>query len=232
MKIALIGDFDPAIVAHQAIPLALGRAGTDLGLALTWEWIGTAAIGDPADRLRGAAGVWCVPGSPYHSFDGALRAIRQAREARVPFLGTCGGFQHAVVEWARSSPGLADADHAETNPSGDHQVVTRLTCSLVGQQEEIRFAAGSQLHAVHGGSPSREDYHCNYGVNPDYRARLETTGLRFSGFDSTGQVRAFELPAHPFFVGTLYQPERSALQHRSHPLIQAFVAAAAKAGIA
>ncbi len=75
------------------------------------------------------------------------------------------------------------------------------------------------------GNPTHEGYHCNYGVNLAYRARLEDAGLRFTGFDAAGDIRAFELPRHRFFLGTLFQPERSALRGVSHPLVEAFVTA-------
>jgi CTP synthase (UTP-ammonia lyase) len=226
--LALIGDHDEKIVAHRAIPLALARAGRNTGLTLEWEWIGTDSITAAPGQLAGYAGVWCVPGSPYRSLDGALAAIRYAREARRPFLGTCGGFQHALIEFARDVGGVTAADHAETAPAAADLVVTRLACSLVGQTGEITFTPGSQLHAVFAGQPAREDYHCNYGPNPAYRARFEAAGLRFTGFDTEGQVRAVELPGHPFFIGTLFQPERAALAGRDHPLVEAFVRAAGR----
>lgn len=225
-RLALIGDHDERIVAHRAIPLALARAGADTGLAVEWEWIGTDTITAASRQLAGYAGLWCVPGSPYRSMEGALAAIRFAREARRPFLGTCGGFQHALIEFARDIAGVAHADHAETAPAAEDLVVTRLACSLVGQPGAISFTSGSQLHAIFGGRPAHEEYHCNYGPNPAYRARFEAAGLRFTGFDTEGQVRAMELPGHPFFIGTLFQPERSALAGRDHPLVAAFVRAA------
>lgn len=235
--IALVGDHDPSITAHRAIPLALARANRATGAGLAWQWIRSDAVGDPARSLRDARGVWVVPASPYASMDGALAAIRFAREQGRPFLGTCGGFQHALIEFARSVAGLARADHAETaggtsNTLGDlgpDLVVSALACSLVEQSGDITFTPGSRLDAIFAGRPTHEGYHCNYGVNPAYRARLEAAGLRFTGFDRAGDARAFEFPAHPFFVGTLFQPERSALRDADHPLIQAFVRAAADA---
>ena len=205
---------------------------------LTWDWLGTDTLTDVPRQLTAYAGVWVVPGSPYRSMDGALAAIHYAREARRPFIGTCGGFQHALIEYARNVAGIADADHAETarttchligdvpNEAGPPLVITPLACSLVGQHEDILFTPGSQLHHIYQGRPSREGYHCNYGANPLFRTRLEAAGLKFSGFDREMQLRALELPGHPFFVGTLFQPERSALAGRHHPLIDAFVRAA------
>lgn len=224
-RLALIGDHDAGIVAHRAIPLALEMASRSTGRAVKPTWIGTEMITEPARQLAEYAGIWCVPGSPYRSMDGALAAIRFARETQRPFLGTCGGFQHALIEFARNVARIPGADHAETNAAATELLVTPLACSLVGQHEDIHFVPGSQLHRIHEGRPSREDYHCNYGANPHYRSRLEAAGLRFTGFDREVQIRAFELPAHPFFIGTLFQPERSALAGRQHPLIQAFVRA-------
>jgi CTP synthase (UTP-ammonia lyase) len=241
-KLALIGDYNAEIVAHRAIPLALESAAKTIGCALTWDWIGTDALSEAPHQLAACDGLWCVPGSPYRSMDGALAAIRFARETKRPFLGTCGGFQHALIEFARNAANLPGADHAETArptrhathdiPNAAELVITPLACSLVGQHEDILFTSGSQLHRIFAGRPSREGYHCNYGINPLYRSRLEAAGLRFSGFDREMQIRALELPVHPFFIGTLFQPERSALAGRPHPLIQALIRAIAARGVA
>lgn len=224
-RLALIGDYDAGKTAHVAIPQALERACRAAGVNLDWEWIGTDRVFHPAETLAGFSGLWVTPGSPYVDMAGALDAIRHARENDIPFLGTCGGFQHALVEFARNVAGIAGADHAETNARGGDLVVTPLSCSLVDRTGDIAFAPGSRLRGIFGGDATDEGYHCNYGVNAAYRARFESSGLRFTAFDPAGDIRAFELPAHRFFVGTLFQPERSALRGMSHPLIDAFVAA-------
>ncbi len=224
-RLAIIADYDAQKTAHVAIPQALELARKSTGANLDWEWIGTDRIFNPAETLAGFAGIWVAPGSPYKDMGGALAAIRHARERNVPLLGTCGGFQHALIEFARNAAHLAGADHAETNARAVDPVVTPLSCSLVDRTGGISFTPGSRMHAIFGGRPIHEGYHCNYGVNPVYRARLEAAGLRFTGFDPAGDIRAFELPGHRFFLGTLFQPERSALRGgTSHPLIEAFVA--------
>ena len=223
--IALVGDYNPMIVAHQAIPKALELAARLTGQRLVWRWVDTLAISADPALLLAYRGVWAVPASPYRSMTGALTAIRHARESNLPFLGTCGGFQHALIEFARHVVGLEGADHAETNPGAADLVVQPLACSLVGQTGDLTFAPGSRLHGYYSGHSAREAYHCNYGINPAYRARLESAGLRFTAFDPSGEIRAFELPSHPYFIGTLFQPERSALENRSHPIINAFAKA-------
>ena len=66
--------------------------------------------------LRRFDGVLIAPGSPYESMSAALAAIGLARTDRIPLLGTCAGFQHVVIEYARSVVGIVDASHAETDP--------------------------------------------------------------------------------------------------------------------
>jgi choline kinase len=105
-------------------------------------------------------------------------------------LGTCGGFQHALIEFARNVLEVPDADHAETAPAAANLVVTALSCSLVGRQGDIVFTPGSRLDGIFGGEVTREAYHCNYGPNPAYRGRFESAGLTFTGFDREAQVRA------------------------------------------
>ena len=228
--IALVGDYSPDVIAHRAVPQALELARVAAGLEVSWHWFHTASIHDEARDLADCAGIWVVPASPYASMSGALDAIRWARETGRPFLGTCGGFQHALIEFARNVAALVAADHAESNPHADALIVTPLRCSLVEKTGAIQFVSGSRLHNAYGSEQATERYHCNYGLNAEYRAIFENAGLRFTGFDEAGEVRAMELPAHPFFIGTLFQPERAALGGTVHPLIRAFIQAAALLG--
>ena len=174
-------------------------------------------------RLEGFDGIWCVPGSPYANTNGVLAAIRVARERAVPFLGTCGGFQHALLEYAGAVWGVPAPAHAELDPSAADPVIAPLTCGLVEQSGTIRFEPGSRLLAIYGSDEAVEGYHCNYGLNPACAGRFATGPLRVAARDLAGDVRAVELDGHPFFVATLYQPERSGLDGRRHPLIAAFV---------
>ena len=226
-SIALVGDYSPDVTAHRAIPHALELACAELRVDVTWKWRHTRDVRDAARDLARFDAVWVVPSSPYENTDGALAAIRFARETKRPFLGTCGGFQHALIEFARNVTGLSSADHAETNPAGDTLVVTRLSCSLVEQTRTLRLAPGSLIRAAYGRDTVTEGYHCNYGPAPSHRATLEQAGLCFTALDEQDDVRGAELPAntHPFFVGTLFQPERAALRGETPPLVRAFVAA-------
>jgi CTP synthase (UTP-ammonia lyase) len=227
LHIGLIGDYQPEVKAHQAIPRALALACADLGVAVEPVWLPTPRLDGPVEHLLASSdALWAVPATPYDSMEGALNAIRYAREQEVPFLGTCGGFQHAIIEFARDVLGLSEADHAETNPEGSALIIATLSCSLVEVERAVRLLPGSRIAAIFGKTETVEGYHCNYGLNPAYQAQLEQAGMKISGFDTADDPRTFELEGHPFFFGTLFQPERSAFKGVVHPLIRAFLQAA------
>jgi CTP synthase (UTP-ammonia lyase) len=82
-RVAVVGDFQPKNRTHHATNAALDH------VRLRFEWVGTETVGtDPAARLAGYDGVWIAPASPYRDMDGALGAIRYARERGVPLVGT------------------------------------------------------------------------------------------------------------------------------------------------
>jgi CTP synthase (UTP-ammonia lyase) len=225
LRVGLIGDRDDSTVAHRAIPRALALAADSLEATVTTEWLPTSEL--RCDRhLYEFDGLWCVPASPYRSTEGALCAIRFAREEGIPFLGTCGGFQHAVLEYARTVLGWSDATHAELDSGiAARQVIAPLACALVETTGQVTFAPGTRLHAAYGTWSATEGYHCRYGVNPVLLQELERGSLVVSARDDAGEARAIELSDHPFFVATLFQPERAAMEGRVPPLVLSFLRA-------
>jgi CTP synthase (UTP-ammonia lyase) len=229
-RIGLIGDYDPEVPAHRAIPAALRLAADRAGVAVEPVWLHTSTLtGDVPRLLADCAGLWCVPASPYAHAAGALAAIRCARESGRPFLGTCGGFQHALLEYARNVLGLRDAGHAEEHPGAAVPLIAPLACPLVEQAGPVVFADGSRLRSIYGAAEAEEPYRCRYGLNPTYEDLFAGAALRVAARDRGGEVRAVELGGHPFFIATLYQPERAALRGEAPPLVNAFVAAAGTA---
>jgi CTP synthase (UTP-ammonia lyase) len=225
LRVGLVGDYNPQVIAHQAIPGALQLAGDAIGRQVEGVWMHTASITDVPGQFGDFDGIWCVPACPYANMQGALEAIRFARESGRPFLGTCGGFQHAVIEYARNACNLPEADHAEINPASSLLVVSPLACSLVEKTGEILLAEDGLVREAYGTDRITEGYHCNFGLNAQYSSLLFSHGLRSTAHDASGDVRVIELSTHPFFVATLFQPERRALRGETPPLVKAFVAA-------
>lgn len=225
-RIALVGDRSANVRAHARIPGLIDALLRRDSIALDPYWIATP---DAVDcDLAGFDAIWIVPGSPYESAEGAIRAARVAREERIPLLGTCGGFQHALLEYARDVCGLSDVENAEVTPEAEHQLIVPLECSLMGHEEAVMIAPGTLAARICGAGRRVERYHCNFGLNAEYLEALILGGLRFTGFDDSGNVRIMELPGHPFFIGTLFQPELQGDGTQPHLIITAFGTAAAR----
>ncbi|GAA3133715.1 CTP synthase [Planomonospora alba] len=220
--VALVGDRSPHVQAHVRVPALLAALQERDGLTLDAYWIPTTDAGG----LEGFDGIWLLPGSPYASEAGAVHAVRTAREHGIPFLGTCGGFQHALLEYARNVVGTAAA-HAENDPGAADPLLVPLACSLVGHEDTVRLAPGSLAEQAIGARRTVERYSCAFGPAAGHLPALAAGGLRFTGHDETGAVRVAELPGHPFFLATLFQPELAGDGTRPHPIVTAFAAAAA-----
>ncbi|KUO12755.1 glutamine amidotransferase-related protein [Streptomyces sp. DSM 15324] len=223
-KVALVGDRSPHVVSHTRVPLLLDALAARDRLVLDAYWISSEDAEAP-DAVRGFDAVWVLPGSPYRSEAGVLAAIRTARETGIPFLGTCGGFQHALLEFARNVCGLAHVAHAENDPDAKDFLITPLACSLVGHEGVVTIEPGSLAESVIGSERTVERYFCAYGPSRHLDA-LRAHGLRFSGHDEDGHVRIAELPGHPFFLASLFQPELSGDGSRPHPVVRALARAA------
>lgn len=222
--IAVLGEYTPSYRPHQATDAAIEHSKTFLGATdIATEWISTQALDEK--RLSDYSGLWIAPGSPYKSLEKTLRAIQYAREHRIPCLGTCGGFQHMLLEYARTALGLKDASHAEYDPYASNLFISQLACSLVGREMALNLVPGSQVAGIYGAISAREHYYCNFGVNPDYVPLLKQGPLRISGSDAEGEVRVVEYRDHPFFIGTLFVPQLRSTREQPHPLVTAFLKA-------
>ena len=179
--------------------------------------------------------------------EGKIKAIRFARERRVPYLGICLGMQLAVIEFARHKAGLAGAHSTEFDPDTAYPVVALInewvnrdgrverrdehsdlggTMRLGGQSAEL--LPGTLVRQVYGADHIAERHRHRYEVNNYYVPRLQEAGLRVSGL-STGSERLtemVELPDHPWFVGCQFHPEFTSTPRAGHPLFTAFIEAA------
>ncbi|HEX4230399.1 MAG TPA: hypothetical protein VHZ07_17110 [Bryobacteraceae bacterium] len=221
--IGIIGDFNPENTTHLATNEGIQHAAEVFGKPIEAVWLAT----DQPAEYKEFDGLVGSPGSPYRSFDGALAGIRYARENEIPFIGTCGGSQHLMIEYARNVMGLVDAAHAETDPYASCLFVTPLSCSLVGKTMEVIIRSGSKAAAAYQAERSMEAFYCNFGLNPAYQEHLESAGLEITGKDENGEARIVELNSHPFFVGTLFVPQARSKPGDPHPLFLEFCRAAA-----
>lgn len=232
IRIAVVGDHQPERPTHRATTSAIAHAADRLGCRASVTWVATDAMERcaEAESLLDFHGVWVAPGSPYRSLEGALRAIAAARNGGMALLGTCAGFQHIVLEYARSVLAIGDAQHAEYDGADGPLFITPLSCSVSERTFTVAVVPGTRAALAYGASTASERYYCNFGLNPDRRCELEGAGLVVSGTDLDGEARIVELPSHRFFLGTLFVPQMSSFAERPHPLVVAFMEVARHSG--
>lgn len=239
VRIALLGDFDPLRHSGWATEAALFHSASWLGFDVEPHWFPTEALesSDAQERLAHFDGVWGAPGSPFRSAAGMLRGIEFARRRDLPYLGTCAGFQYALIEFTRNVLGLSDADSAENHSDSTNIVITPVACPSPNRAPGApKMHGGDTVHPVKGTlvhelcrSETLEGmYFCNYETNPEYVPRWEAAGLRVAARGPRGEMRAFDLPGHRFFLATLFQPQVSSRGEQPHPIVLGYLRACAE----
>jgi CTP synthase (UTP-ammonia lyase) len=238
LQIGIVGDFERTRFSHWATEAALYHAAARLERAIEPRWWGTAQLAaqGAAECLRGLDGIWGAPGSPYVDAGGMLAALRFVRESGLPYLGTCAGFQYALIELTRNVLGLADADSAENAASSKHIVITPVSCPLpdhrpgtkLGGADAVVPVAGTLLAELCSERPLLGEYNCNFETNPEYVPRWVAAGLCIEARDARGELRAFSWPASRFFLATLFQPQLSSRAQAPHPIVSGFLRACAQ----
>jgi len=238
VRIGILGDFNPEFRSHHATNESLQHVAAKLNLPVESAWISTPSVLEPNAQkmLESFDGIWAAPGSPYESFDGMLKGIEFARRRDWPFLGTCGGFQYALIECARNVLGIKDADTAENNSGSKNIVIYPVACAvpirakdapkLSGPIPEIQLRPGSYLQSFYMKDTVEEEFFCNFEVNPDYEWAAMEAGFPVVARGPQGEIRAIESPTHLFYIATLFQPQLSSKPKKPHPLVLAFVQAA------
>jgi CTP synthase (UTP-ammonia lyase) len=240
LRIALLGDFDREKHSHWATEAALFHAASWLGCEVEPRWLPTESLEDRdvQDRLAHFDGFWGTPGSPFRSFAGMLRGIELARSRDWPYLGTCAGFQYALIEFSRNVLALSDADTAENNSNSRNVVITPVACPLPPRplpsgvqgpkmygKDVVRPVKGTPVHDLCRNGTLQGEYFCNFETNPEYVPRWEAAGLRIAARGPRDEMHAFDLPGKRFFVATLFQPQLSSTLEQPHPLVLGYLRA-------
>ena len=223
IRLSIIGDYNPKSETHVATNKAILHSKNLLQCDLDSFWIDTHDI--TKDNFDQFNGFWIAPGGPYNNMENVINVIQYARENNIPSLGTCGGFQHMLIEYARNILGFKNAQHEEYNQNSSELFITKLSCSLKGREMELNLVPGSKTALLYGKDQVIEKYFCNFGVNPDYLSIIKNGPINIVGSDSEGVVRVLEYPNHDFFIGTLYVPQIRSTKSIPHPLVTGFIKA-------
>ena len=234
--------------AYISVIEALKHSAYALGRRPLLSWINAKDLekGEKGTAfLKDYDGILVPGGFGESGIEGKIRAIRFARENRIPYFGLCYGMQLAVIEYARHAAGLSGANTTEINPKTPHPVIDLMPDQKKHMAEgkygaTMRLGAypahlkeGTIARAAYKKEVISERHRHRYEVNPEYIAQIEKAGLVFSGTSPNGVLMEIaELPkgVHPFFLGTQFHPEFQARPLAPHPLFTAFLKAAIARG--
>ena len=235
-RIAVIGDYNPKEESHRLILESIKDAAAEIQSETEAQWIMSDALDVSGEHLKHFDGFWFAPGSPYRNADNVLSAIQYARENRVPALGTCAGFQHMVIEFARNVLGYQDANSSEMDPDTPHNVIdmmeeqktiTQMGGTMRRGAYECELVTGSRTWQAYGEETLiRERHRHRYEFNNQYMDEFEQHGMHCVGINPEADlVEIVEIPTLKWYIGTQFHPEYSSTVLRPHPLFMSFMKA-------
>ena len=247
VRIAMVGKYVGLAESYKSLSEALVHAGIHTGTRVEISYVDSEEIERAGTGCLDGADAVLVPGGfGRRGIDGKIRAVRYARENKVPYLGICLGMQVAVIEYARHRAGLTDADSTEFNRATPHPVIALVT-EWVGKDgalerrgegselggtmrlgaQEIRLRRESRMRLVYGADIISERHRHRYEFNNTYMDPLQDAGLQIAGKTIDGTlVEVVEVPDHPWFIGCQFHPEFKSTPRDGHPLFKGFVEAA------
>ena len=240
VNVAVVGKYVELLDAYMSVREALQHAGLANGVDVEISWIHSAKLEKEIDLsvLEDVDGILVPGGFGERGTEGKIKAIKYARENKVPYLGLCLGMQLMVAELARHHFSEESANSTEFNPSTTHPVI-----DLMPDQRDITDKGGTMRLGLYPCQLQpdtlaaeayqtelvQERHRHRYELNNAYRDELGEAGMVFSGLSPDGRlVEIAELRDHPFMLGTQFHPEFLSRPYRAHPLFAAFLQAVVK----
>ncbi|HVM59199.1 MAG TPA: CTP synthase, partial [Candidatus Paceibacterota bacterium] len=251
VRIAIVGKyFDTGDYvlsdAYLSVIEAIKFSAAALGLKPVITWVNAKHFENGKAKPATLAkfdGIIVPGGFGETGIEGKIKAIRFAREKRIPYFGLCYGMQLMVVEYARNVLGKKGANTTEIDKKASYPVVDvmleqkkHLAENKYGGTMRLGtypayLKKGTIARGAYKQEIVQERHRHRYEINNEYVAALEGAGLVFSGTSPDRSLMEIaELPKskHPFMLGTQFHPELQARPLDPHPLFTEFLAAAAK----
>lgn len=245
INVAMVGKYVDHADAYKSINEALTHAGISNRVKVKIRHMDSEQLSEDCEELHDVDAILVPGGFGNRGVEGKIRAVKYAREHKVPYLGICLGMQVAVIEYARHMAGLTGAHSTELEPSTPHPViglitewqdeagttVTRNENSDLGGTMRLggqvcRLKPGTLAHEVYGKTEVRERHRHRYEFNNHYTGQLEKAGMTFSGYSADDSlVEVVELKDHPWFMACQFHPEFTSTPRKGHPLFRAFIGA-------
>ncbi len=248
VNIAIVGKYTAMKDSYKSLIEALHHGGLANGVKVNLNWIDARAFDGDDDSIvseLSEVNAILVPGAFGDSgAEGKIKAIKFAREHKIPYFGICFGMQMACVEAARNLAKLEDASSTEFGPC-KNEIVGIMTEWVKGNEKvergndddmggTMRLGAydavlkeGTRAMEIYGNTHIQERHRHRYEVNISYKEQLEACGLKFSGLSPDGRLpEIVEYEDHPWFVAVQFHPELKSRPFEPHPLFKDFVRAA------
>lgn len=249
VRIAMVGKYMELLDAYKSLNEALDHAGIHNKTRVTIDHIDSESLEEGnLDAIKSADAILVPGGFGTRGIEGKIAAVRYAREQGVPYLGICLGMQVAVIEYARNMANLDNANSTEFDECCDHPVIGLITewiesdgnVQRRGKDDDLggtmrlgsqpcNLVEGTKSRDLYGHDVIHERHRHRYEFNNNYLEKLETAGLKISGYSSDHSlVEMVEIPGHPWFVACQFHPEFTSTPRDGHPLFESFVRAAMK----
>jgi len=240
VEIGLIGKYIELQDSYKSITEAFIHAGSSNETKVNVRWIHSENLTpkNVKNKLAGLNGILVAPGFGDRGIEGKIKAVKYARENKIPFFGICLGMQMAVIEFSKNVLGFSDAFSTEMDIHTKKPVI-----DLMESQKEVtekggtmrlgawecRLSKNSKTHSAYKSESISERHRHRYEFNNDYLEQIEKAGMKATGMNpKTGLIEVVELPNHPWFVGVQYHPEYKSTVLNPHPLFVDFIKAALK----
>jgi CTP synthase len=238
VNVAVVGKYVNLVDSYKSLHEAIAHGGIANEARVTIDYVDAEELekSDLAARLQNAHAMIIPGGFGERGSEGKIRAVRWAREYRVPILGICLGLQMMVVEAAREFLSLKRANSTEFDPGTPDPVV-----DIMAEQKDVSMKGGtmrlgawpcvlkpgSLAHRLYRRAKISERHRHRYEVNNGYRADLERAGMIASGLSPDDRfVEIMERPDHPWFLGCQFHPELKSRPFEPHPLFRGLIRAA------
>ena len=240
VRVAVVGKYVALPDAYISVTEALHHAGIENDAQVKIDWVNAEEIesenADLDEIFARAHGILVPGGFGDRGVEGKIKAIKYAREHKIPFLGLCLGMQCAVIEFARNVCGFADAHSSEFSEETKHPVIALMDSQLevTDKGGTMRLGAypckitpGTKTHSCYGKEEISERHRHRFEFNNEFRESLTQKGMVIAGtLPDNSLVEIIEVKDHPFFVASQFHPELKSRPNNPHPLFEGFVKAA------
>ena len=247
VRVAMVGKYVELPDAYKSVNEALLHAGISNRVKVQIDYVDAEQLEsqDETQVLHTADAILVPGGFGERGTEGKMKAIRYARENKVPYLGICLGMQLAVIEFARHSAGLTEATSTEFNKKTSQPIISLITEWLdeKGELQErsdssnlggtMRLGAqtselleGTKIREIYGHAEIVERHRHRYEMNNHFIDDIERAGMKVSGYSTQKLVETVEIPSHPWFIAVQFHPEFTSSPRGGHPLFSSFIKAA------